>query len=148
MRRLTAAAAAAAALLLAACSPDTADYKEEAEKYIESRGFAEEAQLLRFTDVECEEPESTDEDERYTCTATSSDGVRWEFDVDIVGDADLEVILPPRRLSAAPTASSTPADSAPATTVAGSTTSTTSTASTTATTTATTVAATTTTTAT
>ena len=41
MRRLTAAAAAAAALLLVACSPDTADYKEEAEKYIESRGFSE-----------------------------------------------------------------------------------------------------------
>ena len=143
MRRLTAAAAAAAALLLVACSPDTADYKEEAEKYIESRGFSEKAQLLRFTDVECEEPDSTDEDERYTCTATSSDGIHWEIDVEIVGDADLRVMLPPTRLSSAPTQSSTPADSAPDTTAARATTSS---AATVATTTATTVAATTTTT--
>jgi hypothetical protein len=138
MRRLTAAAAAAATLLLVACSPDTADYKAEAEKYIESRGFSEEAQLLRFTDVECVEPESTAEDTRYTCTATSSDGIRWEFDVEIIGDADLRVILPPRRLSEAPTDSSTPADSAPATTAARPTTSLASTIATTATTVATT----------
>jgi hypothetical protein len=140
MRPLTAAAAAATALLLVACSPDTADYKEEAEKYIESREFSEEAELLRFTDVECEEPESTAEDTRYTCQATSSDGIRWEFDVEIVGDADLRVIMPPRQLPGAPTDSSTPTDSAPETTVARPATSS---ASTTATTTATTVTATT-----
>jgi hypothetical protein len=127
MRRLTAAAAAAAALVLVACSPDTADYKEEAEKYIESRGFSEDAQLLRFTDVECEEPDSTDEDERYMCTATSSDGIHWEFDVEIVGDADLRVMLPPRRLSSAPTDSGTPVDSAPGTTAATTTVATTTT---------------------
>jgi hypothetical protein len=133
MRRLTAAAAAAATLLLVACSPDTADYKEEAEKYIESRGFSEEAQLLRFTEVECAEPESTAEDTRYTCTATSSDGIRWEFDIEIIGDADLRVMLPPRRLSEASPNSSTPTDSAPTTSAATATT-TTSVATTTSTT--------------
>ena len=51
MRRLTAAAAAAAALLLVACSPDAADFKEEAEKYIESRAFSEEAPALRYPEV-------------------------------------------------------------------------------------------------
>jgi hypothetical protein len=131
MRRLTAAAAAATTLLLVACSPDTADYKEEAEKYIESRGFSEDAQMLRLADVECAEPESTAEDTRYTCTATSSDGIRWEFDVEIVGDADLRVMLPPRRLSEASPDSSTPADSAPRT--AAATTTTTSAATTTTT---------------
>jgi hypothetical protein len=135
-------ASAAALLLFVACSPDTADYRREAEKFIESRRFSEEAELLRLSDVECEEPESTAEDTRYTCTATSSDGVRWEFDVDIVGDADLQVILPPRRLSEAPADSSTPADPAPETTAARPTTSS---AATTQATTATTVAATTTT---
>ena len=60
MRRLTAVAAALAALLLAACSPDSGDFKEEAEKYIESRDFSEDAGLLRYTEVDCEEPESTD----------------------------------------------------------------------------------------
>ena len=81
-----------------ACSPDAADFQEEAEKYIESREFSEDAGLLRFTDAECEEPESTAEDTLYTCTATAEDGSRWQFDVEITGDADLRVIIPPTLL--------------------------------------------------
>ena len=81
MRRLTAAAAAAAVLLLVACSPDAADFEAEAEKYIETRDFSEDAGLLRYTEVECEEPESTAADTLFTCAATADDGSRWQFDV-------------------------------------------------------------------
>ena len=96
MRRLTAAAAAAAAALgLAACSPDAADFQEEAEKYIESREFSEAARLVEYTEAQCEEPESTAEDTIYTCTATAEDGSQWMFDVEITGKSDLVVINPP-----------------------------------------------------
>jgi hypothetical protein len=115
MRRLTAAAAAAAVLLLVACSPDAADFQEEAEKYIESRDFSEGAGLLRYSEADCEEPESTAEDTRYACTATAEDGSVWQFDVEITGESDLRVIIPPALVSEAPS-DSTPDDSSPSTT--------------------------------
>jgi hypothetical protein len=117
MRRLTAAAAAsAAAVLLAACSPDAADFQSEAEKFIESRDFSEDAGLLRYSDAECDEPESTDEDTTYTCTATAEDDSTWSFEVLITGKSDLQVLVPPTMISPAPTDSSTPPASAPAAT--------------------------------
>ena len=116
MRRLTAAAAAAVVLLLVACSPDADDFKEEAEEYIESRGFSEGAGLLRYSEAECEEPESTAEDTMYTCTATAEDGSRWQFDVEIIGEKNLRVSIPPTLLSAAPTDSTVPEESSPAST--------------------------------
>ena len=117
MRRLTAAAAAATAVMLvAACSPDAADFQEEAEKYIESRGFSEAARLVEYTDAQCEEPESTAEDTIYTCTATAEDGSQWLFDVEITGESDLIVIIPPTELSGATTGSSIPDGSTPAST--------------------------------
>jgi Domain of unknown function (DUF4333) len=130
MRRLTAAAAAAAALLLVACSPDASDFQEEAEKYIESREFSEDAGLLRYTEVECAEPASTEEDTHYTCTATAEDGSRWQFDVEIIGKKDLRVLIPPTALSGSPTDSSVPAGPAPASTARATTTSTAATTST------------------
>jgi hypothetical protein len=116
MRRLTAAAAAAAVLLLVACSPDAADFKAEAEKYIESRDFSEDAGLLRYTEVECEEPESTAEDSVFTCAATAEDGSRWQFDVEITSDSSLRVITPPTLLSESPSDSTVPDDLSPTTT--------------------------------
>ena len=92
MRHLTAAAAVVAALVLVACSPDAGDFKSEAEKYIESREFSEKAELLRYSDAECEEPESTAEDTRYTCTASAEDGTQWRFIVEITGESDLRVL--------------------------------------------------------
>ena len=85
MRRLTAAAAAAALLLLVACSPDAADFQEQAEKYIERRDFSETAGLLRFTEADCEEPESTATDTLFTCAALAEDGSRWQFGAEITG---------------------------------------------------------------
>jgi hypothetical protein len=120
MRHLTAAAAVVAALVLVACSPDTADFQSEAEKYIESREFSEDAGLLRFRDAECEEPESTAEDTRYTCTATAEDGTQWRFNVEITGESDLRVLIPPERVTAstAPTTTAPTAPTVPATTAA------------------------------
>jgi hypothetical protein len=116
MRHLTAAAAVVAALVLAACSPDAADFKSEAEKYIESREFSEDAGLLRYSDAECEEPESTDEDTRYTCTATAEDDTQWRFDVLITGKSELRVLIPNGPVSAPPGESSVPASTAAPTT--------------------------------
>ena len=116
MRRLTAAAATAALLLLVACSPDAADFEAEAEKYIETRDFSEDAGLLRYTDVECVEPESTAADTLFTCAATADDGSRWQFDVEITGESSLKVITPPTLLAEASPDSSAPEDSSPTTT--------------------------------
>jgi Domain of unknown function (DUF4333) len=115
MRHLTAAAAVVAALVLAACSPDAADFKSQAEKYIESREFSEDAGLLRYSDAECEEPESTAEDTRYTCTATAPDGTQWRFNVEITGERELEVSPSPEPVSAPGGESSTPDASSAAT---------------------------------
>jgi len=109
MRHLTAAAAVVAALVLAACSPDAADFKSRAETYIESREFSEDAGLLRYSDAECEEPESTDEDTRYTCTATAEDGTQWRFNVLITGESRLQVNVPPEPATAPTGESSVPA---------------------------------------
>jgi hypothetical protein len=125
MRHLTAAAAVVAALVLAACSPDAADFKSEAEKYIESRGFSEDAGLLRYSDAECEEPESTDADTRYACTATAADGTQWRFTVEITGDSELKVLVPNGPASAAAGQSSVPAAAAATTTTTTTTASTT-----------------------
>jgi hypothetical protein len=118
MRHLTAAAAVVAALVLAACSPDAADFKSEAEEYIETRRFSEEAELLRYSDAECEEPASTAEDTRFTCTATAEDGTQWRFDVLITGERRMEVLMPPEPVPAASAESSVPGSAAPATTAA------------------------------
>jgi hypothetical protein len=134
MRRLTAAAAAAALLLLVACSPDPADFKEEAEKYIESREFSEDAGLLRFTEAACEEPESTATDTLFTCVAVAEDGSRWQFDVEITGETDLKVILPPDLLEEAPADSTIPDDSSPPSTASAPTTTSSGAATTTSTT--------------
>ncbi|MET0911059.1 MAG: hypothetical protein ABWZ99_16455 [Ilumatobacteraceae bacterium] len=118
-----AAAAAAAALGLAACSPDAADFREAAEKYIESREFSEAARLVEYTEAQCEEPESTAEDTIYTCTATAEDGSQWMFDVEITGKSDLVVINTPTPAAQATADSSVPDSTAPApTTSAGPTT--------------------------
>jgi hypothetical protein len=123
MPRLAPVATAAAALALVACSADAEDFKETAEEYIESRGFSEEAGLLRLTEVECQEPDSTDQDTRYTCDAVAEDGSTWRFAVEIVGEADLKVIVPPAELvggtvTPAPDASSAPDQRAPTSTTA------------------------------
>jgi hypothetical protein len=104
VRRLIAPASAAAiALVLVACSPDAKDFQQEAEKYIETREFSEDAGLLRFTDVECQEPADTEEDTRFQCEGTSEDGSRWLFNVQITGDTELQVLVPPTSQLSAPT---------------------------------------------
>jgi hypothetical protein len=118
MRQLSAAAAVVAALVLVACSPDAADFESEAEEYIETREFSEDADLPRYTDADCEKPASTAEDTRFTCTATAEDGTQWRFDVLITGEKSLEVRVPPVPVSAPSGDSSVPTSGAATTTVA------------------------------
>lgn len=100
MRRLIAVGAAGGAVLaLAACSPDPADFREQAEKYILTRDFSEEMGSLRYDDVECESPESTDIDTRFTCTAVAEDDSTWLYTVEITGEKELTVLRGPQELS-------------------------------------------------
>jgi hypothetical protein len=98
MRRLIA-VGGGAALLLVACSPDPADFREQAESYIETRDFSEQIGQLRYSNVDCEDPEDTNVDTRFTCTAEAEDGSRWLFTVEITGSKELTVLRDPAPLS-------------------------------------------------
>ena len=92
---------------VAACSPDAADFKSEAEDFIEEEDGDLQAQIgVTFSDASCEEPASTDEGSTFACTATASDGQPWDFRAEITGENEFSV-------SGAPGAAS--GDSVPAT---------------------------------
>lgn len=108
---------------LVACSSSSEDYQKEAEKYLESDGFAGEVNMT-FTGAECEAPASTSTGATYTCTAAAEDGSTWSFDLEITGKNELTVtgFVPGGDNALAPSGSvATPADtttlgSTPATT--------------------------------
>lgn len=81
----------------AACSPDSTDFKDEGEDYIESDDFREQigegvfTSDGNFTDASCEEPENTDVGTRYECTATSPDGEELIIPIEITGERELSV---------------------------------------------------------
>jgi len=76
---------------LAACSADEADFKDSAEDFIESDTVEEQARTT-FSDASCIEPESTDTGSTFTCTAVDADDVTWDFDVEITGDDEFNVV--------------------------------------------------------
>ncbi len=109
MRRLTAAAAAAAVLLLVACSPDAADFQEEAEKYIESRDFSEGRRTpavlrrgVRGAGVDCRGHAVT-RARRPPRTAAGGSST-WRSPA----SPSLKVIIPPTLLAEAPPDSTVP----------------------------------------
>jgi hypothetical protein len=87
-----------AVLAVTACggNPDTGDFRDEAEDFIEE----DESELTTslsntFEDAECEEPASTDIGTTYRCTATGADGQQHQFVVEITGENEIGVAEAP-----------------------------------------------------
>lgn len=78
-------------MVLAGCSTSTGDFKDEAEKFLESKDLAEEAGYT-FRDARCETPASTSVGTQFACGATDNDGDDWTFIVEISGDREITVI--------------------------------------------------------
>jgi hypothetical protein len=98
MRRLALPAAAVLAVLtLVACggSPDTGDFRDKAEDFIEEDESELTASLSNtFDDATCEEPAATDIGTTFTCSATGADGQPYQFAVEIVGERQIAVSPP------------------------------------------------------
>jgi len=90
IRRIIAPLALGASLVVSACSASEADFRREAEKYLESEALAEEAGY-RFIGASCDEPNSTTEGTEFACTAVDNEGDSWEFVVEITGDREITV---------------------------------------------------------
>ena len=75
--------------MLAGCFTTTADFADDAEKYI-ATDVAERLEVT-FDDVECVEPESQDVGVWFECTAVDTDGGTWVFDNQITAKNEFEV---------------------------------------------------------
>lgn len=64
-------------VLLTGCFTTSADFKNDAEDYIDST--VAEALEVDFTEVTCEDPGSQEVGTQFRCTATDTDGGQWEF---------------------------------------------------------------------
>lgn len=89
-RRLATLCAVSLSLLTVGCSASKADFRREAEKYLESEALAEEAGY-RFSRATCDEPNSTEEGAEFACSAVDNEGDSWEFVVRITGDREITV---------------------------------------------------------
>jgi len=88
--RFLATLAVASTLLIAGCSASKADFRREAEKYLESEALAEEAGY-RFSGATCDEPSSTNEGSEFACSAVDNEGDSWEFVVQVTGEREITV---------------------------------------------------------
>jgi hypothetical protein len=80
--------------VLVACSASETDFKEAAEKDLRE---AVEEVIDGDTEVECEEPESTDEGAQFDCTGTDGEGTEFTGIGTIIGEKSYRVdILHPR----------------------------------------------------
>ena len=78
--------------LVAACSPNTADFKDEAEGFIEDDDGQVAQQLsLTFDNASCEEPSNKDVGTTYSCTAVGSDGQTYSFTATITGENEFQL---------------------------------------------------------
>jgi hypothetical protein len=87
----------AAAAALTGCFTSTADFREDAETFIESDERLRAAAFFdtagSFVEATCDEPASRDEGETFACTATDSNGDLWEFEIVITGTTEYEVVI-------------------------------------------------------
>jgi hypothetical protein len=93
MRRpvLISSIALAASLALSGCFTSTADFQNDAEKFIlEDEGLAEAVETT-FSTAECEEPVDQNTDTTFTCLAVDSEGEEWEFEIVILDSDEYEV---------------------------------------------------------
>jgi chloramphenicol-sensitive protein RarD len=88
--RKTAAVAVAAAAVLSSCGAGAAEFRRQAEAFIESRDMRD-AQGHTYSNATCEEPTSTDVGTTFTCTALDEQRRDWEFTVVVTEDQGILV---------------------------------------------------------
>jgi len=81
----------ASSLLLAACFTTTADFKNDAERFILENQQLSESVDATFTTAACEEPERQDVGTSFPCTAIDDQGRSWEFSIEITSSSEYEV---------------------------------------------------------
>ena len=74
---------------LGGCFTTSADFRSDAEEYIETT-VADELEV-EFVKVECEEPLSQDVGTRFSCAATDADEGAWVFDNEITAKNEFTV---------------------------------------------------------
>lgn len=91
MKKLIIAATAGLALFASACSNDESDFRDNAEKFIESDDV--ESQLgTTFSDTSCTEPPKVEAGQTFTCTSTAADGVKWTFTAELTSDSSYLIV--------------------------------------------------------
>jgi hypothetical protein len=80
---------------VAGCFTTAADFRNDAENFIEQN---EELRVALFEDsgvsfstATCAEPDNQDEGTTFPCTATDTTGATWEFEIVITGSSEYEV---------------------------------------------------------
>jgi hypothetical protein len=80
---------------LAGCFTTTADFRNDAETFIEENDELREALFsgsdTAFETATCVEPGNQDEGTTFPCTAIDSEGATWEFEIVITGSTEYEV---------------------------------------------------------
>jgi hypothetical protein len=91
--------AAASLIILAVgltgCFTTTADFRNDAETFIEDNDELRAAlfgqSATTFDTATCVEPENQDEGTTFPCSATDTTGATWEFEIVITGSTEYEV---------------------------------------------------------
>jgi len=86
---------------LSGCFRTTADFGNDAEKFIvENEGLRDTLRAqgrldmaASFTSATCDEPDNQDENTTFACTAIDSSGATWEFEGVITGSSGYEINL-------------------------------------------------------
>jgi hypothetical protein len=76
---------------LIGCSTTSKDFKDEAEKFLESEDLAKEAGYT-YSDARCETPSSTSVGTQFACGATDNDGDDWTFIAEITGAREIVIV--------------------------------------------------------
>ena len=80
---------------LAGCFTTAADFRDDAETFIEENEELRSALFpdsdATFTSATCVDPENQDVGATFPCTATDSNGDVWEFEIVITSSSEYEV---------------------------------------------------------
>jgi len=92
---VSAAALVALTGVAAGCFTTAADFRNDAEEFIEQNDELRSALFPdtddNITSATCAEPPNQDEGTTFPCTATDTTGAEWEFEIVITGSSEYEV---------------------------------------------------------
>jgi hypothetical protein len=81
--------------VLAGCFTTAADFRTDAETFIEQNDNLRDALFPAtddsFTTATCAEPENQNEGTTFACNATDTTGATWEFEIVITGSSEYDV---------------------------------------------------------